>query len=175
MLSISGQRRLSRAPVLRRLVDRTLRSDGNQRICLGVAILSGGVQVHVYDTHFSLSARARLTNAIETAGFIRAESGENPAILMGDLNADPNDAPLRYLRGELQVAGVSGNFVDCWTTLHPADPGYTDETWNPRRRLDYVLGRYLPGPPRRVERVGTGPIDGIYASDHMAVLAELPI
>jgi endonuclease/exonuclease/phosphatase family metal-dependent hydrolase len=166
------QRRLTRIPLARRVADPELRGDGNQRICLGVAVRSGKGEVCLYDTHFSLNARMRLVNAVEAAAFIHETAGDAPAVLMGDLNADPGDPPLRYLRGELSVDGATADYLDCWTALHPGDPGYTDETWRPRRRLDYVLARNFPAPPVRAELVGADPVDDVYASDHMAVLVD---
>jgi endonuclease/exonuclease/phosphatase family metal-dependent hydrolase len=168
------RRGLTRAPLVRRMLVPELRGDGNQRLCLGVALAFAGREIHIYDTHFSLSARARLTNAIECLHFIEEESGTVPAILMGDLNADPWDPPIRYLCGELSIDGRTGDFLDCWPAVHPGDPGLTDETWSLRRRIDYVLGRNLPSPPARAELVGAGRIDGAYASDHAAVLVEFP-
>jgi endonuclease/exonuclease/phosphatase family metal-dependent hydrolase len=168
------QRRLTRASLLRRALDPAVRADGNQRVCLGVAVRAGVQEAHIYDTHFSLSGQGRLRNAIEVTRFIWEESGETPAVLMGDLNADPTDPPLRYLRGELTVQGQTGGFVDCWTAVHPGDAGLTDETWNPRRRIDYVLGRNLPAPPTDARLVGCDPVDGIYPSDHRGILVDFP-
>jgi endonuclease/exonuclease/phosphatase family metal-dependent hydrolase len=137
-----------------------------------VVLKSGGQEQYVFDTHFSLNPEARLRNAIETMTFIREASSDAPAILMGDMNADPGDPPMRYLRGELTIAGSSGDFVDCWAALHPDEPGCTDESWNLRRRIDYVLARNPSSPPVRAERLGREPVGGIYMSDHLAVLVE---
>jgi endonuclease/exonuclease/phosphatase family metal-dependent hydrolase len=166
------ERRLTHARLLTRMVNSTFRGDGNQRICLGVAVQRDERAVHVFDTHFSLNPAARLRNAIETMLLIREASDGAPAVLMGDLNADPGDPPMRYLCGQLAIEGTSGDFIDCWTAVHPDEPGYTDESWNPRRRIDYVLARNLVSRPVRAELLGREPEGGVYMSDHLAVLVE---
>ena len=84
--------------------------------------------------------------------------------------------------------GFSVCYQDAWESCHPGDPGHTFEHANPlvrdgevstavSRRIDYVLVRSgLHGPTLRVarcERVLDQPRDGVWASDHYGVLADL--
>jgi endonuclease/exonuclease/phosphatase family metal-dependent hydrolase len=149
--------------------------DWNQRICLGVTVEVEGGQIDVYDTHFSLSPAARQTNALEVARFVREQSGGRPAILTGDLNAEPASSPIRFLLGQEALGGETGDFVDCWVQANGDAPGYTDPSWDPAVRIDYILGRNLPGPVRAVRLVGAEAQDGIYPSDHLGIVCELDL
>ena len=149
--------------------------DHNQRVCLGVRVVCNGREVDVYNTHWSLSARARETNAYEVARFVVERSGERPALLMGDLNAEPDNAPIRFLVGDESLDGFSGDFVDCWNASNPGQPGYTYASFDPVRRIDYVMGRELPFGVRSARVIGGEAIDGIYPSDHMGILVEIDL
>jgi endonuclease/exonuclease/phosphatase family metal-dependent hydrolase len=74
--------------------------------------------------------------------------------------------------------------LDAWRYADPGDPGFTwdlrngyqDDSLIPSSRIDYILVG-LPWQGRgRVEAVhlaGTAPVDGVWPSDHFAVLADL--
>jgi endonuclease/exonuclease/phosphatase family metal-dependent hydrolase len=163
---------LTKQPPIRTVLTRLTRDphdrdDENERICLGVR-LDLGTEVDVYNTHFSLSENMRISNARDTAAFIRRESGPRPAILMGDLNAYPDTPPVRYLRDE-------AGFVDCWTAAHPDNPGFTYSPWNPDHRIDYVLGLNLAGPVTGARVVGFESENGVYGSDHLGVVVDVTI
>jgi endonuclease/exonuclease/phosphatase family metal-dependent hydrolase len=153
---------------------RFARDDGNRRVVLGVRLQSDETEVDVYDTHFSLNAGVRRRNALEVARFIREQSGPRPSILMGDLNAKPQTPPIRFLVGAETIDGETGDFTDVWTSAQPESAGYTYASWDPVRRIDYVLGRNLPK-PHEAEVVGGEPVDGVYASDHMAVVVDVDV
>jgi len=151
------------------------RHDENQRLCLGVTIDYGGATVDIYDTHFSLSAAARVTNALEVARFVEEQSGDRPAVVMGDLNAEPDAPPIRFLLGEEEIAGRRGSFVDLWMLANPDDPGYTDESYSLRRRIDYVLGTNLSHGVDRAVTIGGEPVNGVYPSDHLGIVVDVPL
>jgi endonuclease/exonuclease/phosphatase family metal-dependent hydrolase len=107
-----------------------------------------------------------------------------PAILCGDLNADPISDEIRMLTGRVAVPVPRLVFLDAWEVAGDG-PGYTWSNANPfaardlepERRIDYVL---VGWPKERgaghvvaaaVE--GVDPVDGVHPSDHYAVLAEL--
>lgn len=61
---------------------------------------------------------------------------EEPALVMGDFNAEPGNPELAGLE-----AGGSG-WLDCWRTVHGDDPGYTIPALpaaSPSRRIDYLF------------------------------------
>jgi endonuclease/exonuclease/phosphatase family metal-dependent hydrolase len=150
------------------------RADENRRICLGVTVAEGGSEIDVFNTHFSLGERARLLNARETFSFISAQA-VRPALLFGDLNCRPDTDPIRFLRGEIEVDGATGDLVDCWTEANPADAGFTFASFNPYHRIDYAHSRNLAGRVRRAEIVGQEASAGIYASDHLGILIEVDL
>jgi endonuclease/exonuclease/phosphatase family metal-dependent hydrolase len=150
------------------------RADENRRICLGVTVTEGNSKIDVFNTHFSLGVRARLLNARETYSFLSRQAA-GPALLFGDLNCTPDTEPMRFLRGETEVEGATGDLVDCWTEANPADAGFTFASSNPYHRIDYALSRNLTGRIRRAELVGQEDSDGIYASDHLGILIEVDV
>lgn len=108
-----------------------------------------------------------------------------PPVVMGDLNAGPDTAEVRFLVGEQMLHGRSTRLTDCFATVGEG-PGYTfdgrhnrfAEPWKePPRRIDYVLvdgpdsaGR---GTPITAEVVLTEAVDDILPSDHYGVLTTL--
>jgi endonuclease/exonuclease/phosphatase family metal-dependent hydrolase len=110
-----------------------------------------------------------------------------PPILVGDFNAEPESAEIRFMRGLQSLAGTSTYFADCFG-LTGEGPGYTFDgrrnpfaafAHEPPRRIDYIFVR---GPDQRVRgeplsaRVVLEQVhDGIAATDHYGVLAEVSI
>jgi endonuclease/exonuclease/phosphatase family metal-dependent hydrolase len=111
----------------------------------------------------------------------------HPPVLTGDFNALPDSDELRLLGGDLTDPVVPGQvLLDAWLFAEPGDPGYTWDRRNPHvaegpepsGRIDQIrVGlRYTsrgPGHVRSVRLAGNAPIEGIWPSDHAAVVAEL--
>jgi len=109
-------------------------------------------------------------------------------IVAGDLDADPEAASIRFWTGRQSLAGVSVCYRDAWASAHPGEPGATyvpenpllaDWDW-PFRRIDYILVRCAEhgGPTLAVsscERVFDQPEDGVWASDHFGLTADLTL
>jgi endonuclease/exonuclease/phosphatase family metal-dependent hydrolase len=105
-----------------------------------------------------------------------------PLIVGADLNAVPDTDEVRMATG--RSPGVDGIvFSDVWEQVGDG-PGHTwlrdnphspHSAW-PDRRLDYLLvswPRPKPvGNPMCAWRVGDGPTDGVWPSDHCAVIAD---
>jgi endonuclease/exonuclease/phosphatase family metal-dependent hydrolase len=149
------------------------RADQNQRLCLGVTVSDDRGPFHVFDTHFSLSAVARRTNALEAAQFVSEQAQAEPAVLVGDLNAEPDAPEIRFLTGQAPMDGQAASFIDCWVAAHPDSVGYTYASFDPVRRIDYVLGLNLPSGVSGAEIIGGEASNGVYPSDHMGILVEL--
>jgi endonuclease/exonuclease/phosphatase family metal-dependent hydrolase len=111
------------------------------------------------------------------------KAGDPPVILCGDLNAVPDSDELRLLTGRSEAPVPGLVFNDCWPQVRP-DAGHTwvrrnpylrNSVW-PERRLDYVLVSWpRPAPlgnPVEAFLVGDGPIDGLWASDHLGVAVD---
>lgn len=118
-------------------------------------------------------ARARVESARLLLARVGKVAGSGPVVVTGDLNAEPESAPLRILLdGGLVDAraasttpptGPETTFTELPDPDHPA-PG-------PRRRIDYVL----VGPDVGVESyaVLAARPDGHHPSDHDPVVATL--
>ncbi|WP_275001677.1 endonuclease/exonuclease/phosphatase family protein [Promicromonospora iranensis] len=110
------------------------------------------------------------------------------ALVLGDFDATPDAASMRFWRGRQPVRQLSVCYQDAWEYAHPGEPGHTFELANPlvrdgefttaaSRRIDYVLVRSgLRGPTLRVtdcRRVLDRPVGGVWASDHYGVVVDL--
>lgn len=126
---------------------------------------------------------ARLVEAL-------APDPDRHVVLLGDFDARPDSAGLRFWTGRQSLHGMSVAYHDAWETVHGDDPGHTFTPDNPLvrvggfhlvrgRRIDYVLVRGRPQGPtlqvRACERTLVEPVDGVQASDHYGVLAELVV
>lgn len=130
----------------------------------------------------------REVQAVASARLIEEVAGSRPVILAGDFDGVPDSAALRFWRGLQSLDGLSVAYRDAWEWRRGAAPGHTFTPVNPLvaagnwplecgRRIDYVLVRYAGNNPafRVVEcrRVFTEPVDGVWASDHFGVMADL--
>ena len=108
-----------------------------------------------------------------------------PPVFMGDLNAEPVADEIRFLHGYL--ADPYGFYLaDCWARCGDG-PGHTWDRRNayaarephPDRRLDYIFvrgpDRWRRGEPAAAKLVLDAPVDGVFASDHFGLYAELRV
>jgi endonuclease/exonuclease/phosphatase family metal-dependent hydrolase len=128
------------------------------------------------------AARCRQVAAL--VELVARTPGDLLPVVCGDLNAEPESDEVRLLEGLRTAPAVAGlGLVDVWRYAPPGDPGWTWDPINPHvaaafdvsARIDYILIGAAPG-PRRVRRVsvaGNEPVDGVWPSDHFAVLAEV--
>jgi endonuclease/exonuclease/phosphatase family metal-dependent hydrolase len=110
------------------------------------------------------------------------------AVVLGDFDATPDSASMQFWRGRRSLDNTSVCYQSAWEMLHPDDPGWTFDLENPlvragevstavSRTIDHVLVRGgLHGPTLQVadcRRVLGKPVDGVWASDHYGVMADL--
>jgi endonuclease/exonuclease/phosphatase family metal-dependent hydrolase len=192
----SGNAVASRWPIARhetRVLPRTAgeaRDDeGEERLVVFAEIEGPRGPIQVYCTHLSWRddhSAVRQRQVAEICAFVRENRPRSfPAVLCGDLNADPHSDEVRMLTGHAAVAVPGVVFRDAWTAAGHEDPGYTCANANPfiaplldrDRRIDFVLvGTPKLGGVGHVldARVaGNLPIDGMWPSDHFAVVTEL--
>jgi endonuclease/exonuclease/phosphatase family metal-dependent hydrolase len=119
-------------------------------------------------------------------------------VVAGDFDATPDAASVRFWCGRQSLGGTSVSYQDAWERRHPGDPGHTFTPDNPLvpsrgnplvvdgetprepgRRIDYLLVRCgHHGPTLDVvacERIFDQPVDGVWASDHFGVMADLEV
>jgi endonuclease/exonuclease/phosphatase family metal-dependent hydrolase len=130
----------------------------------------------------------RELQAVIAAQFIEQllEDHEQHVVLAGDLDADPEAGSVRFWTGHRALSGTSVCYRDAWESAHPGQPGHTftprnglmrDHDW-PFRRIDYLMVRCGEhgGPTLAIEACGLAfaePINGVWASDHFGVFADL--
>ncbi|MBG0561375.1 endonuclease/exonuclease/phosphatase family protein [Actinoplanes aureus] len=134
--------------------------------------------------------RERELQAVAAARRIEQRRGDRDAhvVLLGDFDAEPDSASMRFWSGRQSLDGFSVAYRDAWAAIRPTGPGHTFSPDNPLvtggnwplelgRRIDYVLVRCdRHGPTLRVtgcRRVFDQPVDGVWASDHFGVVADL--
>jgi endonuclease/exonuclease/phosphatase family metal-dependent hydrolase len=110
-------------------------------------------------------------------------------VLAGDLDATPDAASIRFLRGLQSLDETSVYYHDAWERANPGDPGHTFTTRNPlmtqdtvvrvetSRRIDYIFVRCDERGPtlsiRRCALIFDRPVDGVWATDHFGLVADL--
>ena len=134
----------------------------------------------------------RELQAVATAQFVEElVDGQNlHVVLAGDFDAVPDAASIRFWSGKQALNGTSVCYRDAWESTHPGDPGHTFTPRNPLvaggemplelgRRIDYVFVRCRDhGPTLDVSacaRIFDEPVDGVWASDHFGVVADLTV
>lgn len=136
----------------------------NQRVVVAATVEHPEGPVDVFATHLSLSRNSRTRTARELLDFaksVRERSGSIAAVVMGDLNASPD---------EPAVEAIESEWFDVWRARGDAktNRGGTWPAVLPFRRLDYVFAqpstRVTVGECRRVPYSG---------SDHLGVYAQL--
>lgn len=143
-------------------------------------VLAGEIHTHLgpfwlFNTHFPLSGAARERVAVESVQFVAQIAGELPFAFTGDLNAEPQDWPIRFMTGQVEAGNQRSPLTDAWVGRHGAEPGYTYSAWEPSQRIDYLLV-----PPvvqvKRMEVVGMVPgREHVSPSDHCGLLADLQL
>jgi endonuclease/exonuclease/phosphatase family metal-dependent hydrolase len=146
----------------------------------------GVLRVFCTHLHWRLDhSHVRQQQVRETCEFVSSSPDRTfPAVLCGDLNADPSSDELRMLTGRATVPVPPLVFWDAWEMAGDG-PGNTWSNANPfarleldiDRRIDFVLSGFPKpggrGACTRAGLVGTEPVDGVFPSDHYGVVAEL--
>jgi endonuclease/exonuclease/phosphatase family metal-dependent hydrolase len=125
----------------------------------------------------------------------RVSQHPQQVVLVGDLDADPEAASIRFLSGRQSLGEMSVCYRDAWESAHPGEPGHTFTPDNPLvkdqvvkgtrpfrdwpfRRIDYIFVRYGEhgGPALDIvacTRIFDEPTGGVQASDHFGLMADL--
>ena len=135
---------------------------------------------HEYERERQTVTAARAVEAMQAANGAHV-------LLAGDLDAEPDAASLRFLSGKQSLDGISVCYRNAWDSVHPGEPGHTFTPQNPLapadwpfRRIDHIFVRCGPhgGPTLRTsacELAFGEPIDGVWASDHFGLVADLAL
>jgi endonuclease/exonuclease/phosphatase family metal-dependent hydrolase len=111
-----------------------------------------------------------------------------PAVIVGDLNAEPSADEIRFLHGLTALGGSRCvYFQDAFALAGDGTPGFTYARANPfaaplrepDRRIDYVLVRgrdeRFRGEPLEARLCFDRPVEGTFPSDHFGVTATLRV
>jgi endonuclease/exonuclease/phosphatase family metal-dependent hydrolase len=148
--------------------------------------------VHHKPTYQLGYARERELQAVATARFVETQvTGRDlHVVLLGDFDDTPDSACVRFLTGRQSLDQLSVAYRDAWEAAHPGELGHTftpsnplvrDGEWSQElgRRIDYVLVRCgIRGPSLQIancHRIFDQAVDGVWASDHFGVLADLQV
>ncbi|MCX4738499.1 endonuclease/exonuclease/phosphatase family protein [Streptomyces antibioticus] len=161
------------------------------RLALHARLAAPAYEVPFFTTHLTSAPGAsavRQEQVTALARFVERHKHGTPfpAVVTGDFNAWPDSDEIRLFGGYKAPSAVPGQvLLDAWEY---ADPGAPAATWSPENpyaarlleppvRIDYIHvgppGPVGEGHVRAVRRAGHGPVDGIWPSDHAAVVADL--
>jgi endonuclease/exonuclease/phosphatase family metal-dependent hydrolase len=160
------------------------------RLAVHARIEAPGGALPMFTTHLTYGlgrSQVRVAQVRALAGFVAAQAADcaYPPVVTGDLNAEPGSDELRLLGGLLTAPAAPGLvLIDAWRYADPGDPGFTWDRRNgyqansivPDSRIDYVLvgpHRQRRGRVLSARLAGAAPVDGVWPSDHFAVVAEL--
>lgn len=139
----------------------------------------------------------RELQAVNTARFVEERVSRKPqqVVMVGDLDADHKASSIRFWCGRQSLHGVSVCYRDTWASKHLSDPGYTFTPENPLvkdqvikgmhpfrdwpfRRIDYIFVRLGAHGGNSLdimtcERAFDESINGVWASDHFGLFADL--
>lgn len=156
---------LSRFAILgtdeRRLSLRSGLEDTNRRVVLAARIAAPGGNLQLFNAHFSWVEPQTIDNVRETLEYLGTFN--EPLMLVGDLNAAPDSHPMRML--------AEAGWHDAWAELHPDEPGYTFESNEPTKRIDYAwLNAQLRPKLKTAHVVATNQdVQGARPSDHLGL------
>jgi endonuclease/exonuclease/phosphatase family metal-dependent hydrolase len=146
---------LSRAPLG---TTRTIQYDVTEnlkRSAIEVQVQTQVGDLWVLGTHLDDPRNAGAVRLKQAGELVASWNQRSPALVMGDMNSDPNDPVILELR--------SAGFVDYGSALNP--PSYTSHD---QRRIDYILGT-------RDILLRDIHVPDVWTSDHRPVVATLTL
>ncbi|WP_327729180.1 endonuclease/exonuclease/phosphatase family protein [Streptomyces sp. NBC_00487] len=187
-----GNAVLSRWPVLERDTIGLPTGEGDSgRGALYALLDAPAAPVPFFTAHLSSATDASAVRCRQVTALVEFVArhrgrGAHPPVITGDFNAWPDSDEVRLLGGYKTAPAVPGQcFFDVWEYAEPGAPSatwdianpYVAKSFGPSVRVDYIH----VGPPgaggighvRAVRRAGDAPVDGVWPSDHMAVVADL--
>ena len=149
--------------------------DDHQRIVTRVLVETPHVgNVNMHSTHLSLSTESRRRTVQELWKYLQKqmERHECPQVIVGDMNAEPDDIFIRFLTGKESIKGEKGSMIDTWEYLYPSEKGYTFPTYGPpMKRIDFVLFRGLLNPVSA--KILSKPASkALMSSDHLPLMVQ---
>ena len=162
---------------------------GEGRLALFAEVNGPRGRIPVFSTHLNWKfeqSNIRQRQVTDLARFVdQKRPWTYPPIVCGDFNSEPGSDEIRMLTGLTNCPVEGLVFHDAWAVAGGNGSGLTWDNHNPYvvvefepdRRLDYIFVGW-PGPGGAGHIVdcrlaGDKPVDGVWPSDHYAVVAEL--
>lgn len=186
-----GNAILSRWPILDHQIIALYDQKNAEEVRVAVHALIDGPRgkLPVFSTHLNWQqhhSHIRQRQVADLVQFIKqTKPCKFPPVICGDFNADPQSEEIRMMTGQTTCPVDNLVFHDAWHFGRDRGAGYTwdnlnpnvAQTFEPDRRIDYVfVGWAQPdgfGHVADCRIVGNAPVDGVWPSDHFALLAEL--
>jgi endonuclease/exonuclease/phosphatase family metal-dependent hydrolase len=162
---------------------------GEGRLALYAKINGPRGHIPIFTTHLNWRfehSHIRQVQVADLARFVDSKRPwEYPPIVCGDFNAEPVSEEMRMLKGLTTCPTEGLVFHDAWNVAGDGGVGITWDNTNPYvkaelepdRRIDYILvgwpGSRGAGHVVDCRVTGNEPVDGVWPSDHHAVMAEL--
>ena len=110
----------------------------SRRMALGTCIETDGGDFLAYSVHLGIIGRQNKIQVSRLKDWVEEESGDNPAVIGGDFNAEENTS---------QIRSAKTTWHDSYRAVHPRDDVFSHEILWPwgnvlkRSRLDYLFLR----------------------------------
>lgn len=164
-----GQAMISRIPFhfsdSRQLTRRPDQEDASKRIILAADVPTKKGALHIFNVHFSWVREQSEDNIRETMSFLKKFKGMG--LVVGDFNMTQDSDLLDAFRKD--------GWVDVWQSLRESENGFTFESHEPSRRIDYAwanprVQEYL----QDIKILQNRSRDGFFRmSDHLALMVTL--
>ncbi|MFG6150136.1 endonuclease/exonuclease/phosphatase family protein [Halobacillus sp. B23F22_1] len=132
----------------------------------------------VYNTHLDHISEAARENGIALVwDRIQSDAAKKnvPAMLMGDLNSHPDEQPVRFLRGEASLNGLTAKLKDSFTAID-GSPGRTFHQFKggmDGEPIDYIF--FTQEVKVLKTEVDRHTVNGRYPSDHYPVFTTIEL
>lgn len=146
---------------------------GRYRTLLAATVATPAGPWTVATTHLAHRRRDagwRRVQVAEVDALVRDHAGDRPALLAGDLNAEPHDREMTWLARWGWTDLVATAALDDDRTWRSDNP-HTSGSVFPDRRLDHAWGRGCRATGLRL--FGLDPVDGLHASDHAGIVVDV--
>lgn len=147
--------------------------------CATLECRPAGARLVFINTHFDhQSQESRERSALAAWDLVQSLGDELPAILVGDLNAGPDNPAIRFLRGQDELLGRRARLPDAFSALgvelaeRYTFTGFRD-TGRPGAVIDWIF--FTPDVTPQSVQIIDDRIDGRWPSDHLPVQVRVKL
>ena len=150
----------------------------HQRIVLRASIDSPSGRFHFFNTHLTLSYKARNRVITEVVDFFESYESRLPKVIVGDFNSAPDQEPIKFMTSKISLNDRKTSFQDAWTEIHGDKNGFTYCVGDFKERRDYIFLTPVKdadvGQIIDCELIADQPDEnGVYPSDHYGLITTI--